>query len=64
MSIVSELQLLIKDYEIKQIFQESEEYKKAVKAYKNLIDTGMAKPRENNLLPIEKRYSMHYEVNK
>jgi hypothetical protein len=63
-SIVSELQLLIKDYEKKQIFQESEEYKKVVKDYKNLIDAGMAKPRENNLLPIEKRYSMHYEVNK
>lgn len=64
MGITLEVQSAIKDYEVKNNCPKCDDYKKVLENYKNMIENGLAKPRENNLLPIEKRYEMHYEINK
>ncbi len=65
MSLVLEVQSTIKEFESKNEYcPKCNDYENAMKNYKSLIETGVTKPRENNLLPIEKRHVMHHEINR
>lgn len=64
MSIVLEVQTAIQDYDVKNNCLKCDDYKRALENYKCMIENGLAKPRENNLMPIEKKYEMHYEINR
>lgn len=64
MGITLEVQSVIKDYEEKNSCFKCDGYKKALEDYNNMIESGLVKPRGNNLMPIEKKHGMHYEINK
>lgn len=64
MSIVMEVQKVIQKSEEKlKECQKCGEYEDMIKKYKEMVDAGITKPRGNNLLPIEDRFSSYHEIN-
>jgi pentatricopeptide repeat protein len=63
MSIVLDIQRIIEEYD-NQNCQKCKDFENAIDLFKHMINEGLAKPRENNLLPIENKFSFDYKINK